>query len=175
MGSIVFFFCDKTKRQAELTLGSIYRCLLKQLLSCRPERQIPDAIYKEYETKGSSGNFNEAACGKVIVELGHLVPIILVIDAMDECEKQVRSNIIKDLIFPLLKEQSRLKVLITGRPEKAMTEAFCGALPSKFTRLAIKVQNGSDIKKYVHKKVEKFDFRIRSEIEQKLIEESEGM
>lgn len=174
--SIIFFFCDKNTRSDELkNQNMIYRCLLKQLLRLHSDKSIPSRIFEEHEKKGRDGDLSEDESKRSILSFIKQNPTILILDALDECDIDVRTRIIQDLIFPLLSSESYVKIFVTSRPETDLISVFGDETPLKCARFTMKVQSEEDVNLYIKKELEFYPEAWRGSLEKELIKRSAGM
>lgn len=101
----------------------------------------------------------------------------IVLDALDECEKDCRHELM-DLFDDILGHASRpVKLIIASRPDVDIKEHF---LKRAFINIRA-TDNRDDIGKYIHAEVQKhhrwskLNEGLRTEIESVLLEKSDGM
>ncbi|KAI0269374.1 hypothetical protein BC834DRAFT_951654, partial [Gloeopeniophorella convolvens] len=177
--TVAFFYCEHDnpkKRDPQLLLAT----LLHQVL-----RQLPPKFWADLEVDDglSTTRSLEKLCNLLKAACDHLEetrPVVLVVDALDECEVALRKRLLPLLVS--LGRRSRL--LLTSRKEMDLGNAFENTPYIAITAIDV----DSDIHHYVGRKVklvddEEFpddslgvgDPTLLDEISRTLIERAEGM
>jgi hypothetical protein len=131
---------------------------------------------EEYEIKKGDGHLSESTCKEAIADLiGDCDGTIIILDALDECDLEVREKIVEDLIFPLLQQKRTVKVLVTSRIEEDIARLLGEKSPLECPRWTISMQNHEDIKRYIQKEVQRFDPAWRDKIQAELVNKAGGM
>lgn len=182
--TVCYFFCD-TKNDQESTAEGILQGILHQIFSAHPFLLKKHALpyYKEMGTRMflSFGTlcdiFERISFDKSAGD------IFCIVDAIDECEKSSRRQLIR--LFNRILETKRtldskdtfLKVLMTGRPEETIRSAFQGLKYTSTIQLEDCVSEMTrDIVTVVHTEVGKLNhmWSDRSDFESALVERAGG-
>jgi hypothetical protein len=124
-----FFYCSRnTAEPARSDPEQILASLASQLSNLRPEQPLLHptvSIYEKKEAEGfASGPLRIEESRDLIIQLAELYPLtIIVIDALDECNPEKRSDLL-DALDMILRECSNLiKVFISSRDDQDIV--FC--------------------------------------------------
>ncbi|KFY43045.1 hypothetical protein V494_02119 [Pseudogymnoascus sp. VKM F-4513 (FW-928)] len=168
-----FFFCDN-KDERQRTATAVLRSLLVQLLRQQPS--FFDYIQPEYEKYGEE-KFKGVFCQDfgalwIVFEAILKAPversIFIIIDALDECEEESKTNLVKslhDFFDPNSRNNKRkantlvqsVKIVVVHRPEPSMERGFLGGLQ------ALKVDSGlinRDLSKFITEKTKKLQLDL---------------
>ncbi|OBT66018.1 hypothetical protein VE03_03233 [Pseudogymnoascus sp. 23342-1-I1] len=163
-----FFFCDN-KDERQRTATAVLRSLLVQLLRQQPS--FFDYIQSEYEKYGEY-KFKDVFCldfGALWMVFEKILrdpaerSITIIIDALDECEEESKSNLVKvlnDFFDPNSRNNKgksstlvqSVKIIITHRPEPSIERGFLNGNPP------LKVDSGLinlDLLKFIEEKTKK--------------------
>ena len=131
---------------------------------------------KEAQEKGTHFRFDQ--CKKqILTSLDIYQKTTLVIDAMDECDPQSRSELVNALKLFMKESKKPMKIFISSRPDRVL-ENELGSIPNVGIQAS---DNQEDIKKYIDMKLNgliignKLLESMRSEIIATLLERSQGM
>ncbi|KAF3934023.1 hypothetical protein ABW19_dt0201138 [Dactylella cylindrospora] len=124
--SIAYFYCDaKTEDKSRTDTANVLRSLLKQIAALRPGQPIQQPIKAAYDARVSSGNsgsppsFSEAKSLVLGIADDQLYPeITIIIDAMDECDKKKRGDLLDFLVKLIQEANSLVKVFLSSRPHE---------------------------------------------------------
>jgi ankyrin repeat protein len=118
-----YFFCDE-KIETQRDATAILRSLIHQLLL--RHRLMIKHIKKAYELQGSGFEGTFEALWRIFVNMASdkkLGPVIVIVDAIDECEESTRERFLQKISSLVSKVQSetgrirpRIKFVITSRP-----------------------------------------------------------
>jgi hypothetical protein len=117
--ALAYFYFQKGDKS--LNYDAVIRCLVKQLaFPATNEEAIHADILAEYNDKQSHGNRKTPFdCGKAIDLIEKLVAsrsrVILVIDAVDECDQSSREELL-DTFYDLMNKISYLWIFVSSRP-----------------------------------------------------------
>lgn len=140
------------------------------------QRDIPDPVKKEYDSKKSDGSLSETVCNESIVKLLEANEMtMLILDGLDECDPEVREQIIKRLVIPLLLQQQKVKVFISSRVEQDIDHLFDDSSPIKCPKWTFTMSNSQDIQSYIESEVQRFRPELRDTIKAELIKKSGNM
>lgn len=174
-----YFYCNRNETERREPL-SILRSYVRQLsTTARNPRDMQKklrSLYSEARLKGSDFGFD--ICKRLLLESINLYPkTTLVLDALDECESDLRGQLIDNIEFLVSKSEKPLKIFISSRPDGDIRDCF-------LSRPNIEIQatdNRDDIKKYVnqeivkHRRWTKMSRSLRDDIVKTLLERSQGM
>ena len=159
----------------------ILSSFVRQLSTFRNTDTIPRPTVELYNQKKhtvfASGKLKLEESHKILADLFRVyTQVTLVVDALDECDKNTRSAFI-DILHQLVdKSPKPLKIFISSRRDRDITHCFEKG-PNLYIRAA---DNRDDIALFVNNEVGKFwQEEIKSELKQlicdTLVEKSEGM
>ncbi|KAK6532746.1 hypothetical protein TWF281_006923 [Arthrobotrys megalospora] len=124
--SIAYFYCDgKTGDESRTDPRSIICSLLKQMASLQPGQPLQPALAKAYKERVGSGNkasppsFKEAK--QIISEINGdqlYSRITIVIDALDECNKEYRGDLVEALVELVQASNTLVKIFFSSRPHE---------------------------------------------------------
>ncbi len=129
-------------------------------------------LCNELEDKGSGLSFD--TCKQLLLDSVNLYPkTTLVLDALDECNPELRSRLIATLEDLLSNAERPLKIFISSRPYTDIRDCY-------FSRPNVEIQardNRDDIKTFLDERVRKKEWpeSLLGEIKETLWRRSEGM
>ena len=149
-----FFYCSRnTAEPARSDPEQILASLARQLSNLRPEQPLLQpavAIYKKKEAEGfASGPLRIEESCDLIIQLAESYQLtIIVIDALDECNPEKRSDLL-DALEKILQESANLiKVFISSRDDQDI--AFHLNILKQYPNLEISSErNSEDIARFV--------------------------
>ena len=157
------------------------RAFIRQLSSTAwsKEKSVHASLKSQYrEARLKATKLTLSDCHKIILELVSDYPrTTLVIDALDECEKEQRLELVKILDDLLDKSYNPLRVFISSRPDGGIKEI----LGDRVTLEVNAENNSDDIAKYVDNEIEKhrrwktISPEFRETIRNTLLQKSKGM
>ncbi|KAI9652058.1 MAG: hypothetical protein M1831_007250 [Alyxoria varia] len=119
---ICYYYCrDDASNQAINMYSVLILALLEQLSG------LKKTFYEWYRSNQASGNVEPATDKEKLQEFLERVldsldrPLFIVIDALDECDRDSRNRVIK-LLKTLLHKNPRLKILLSSRSEEEILE-----------------------------------------------------
>lgn len=182
--TVCYFFCD-TKNDQESTAEIILQGLLHQMFTAHPFLLQKHAL-PYYKEMGSRMFLSFGTLCDIFERISFdksAGDIFCIIDALDECEKSSRRQLIR--LFNRILETKRtldsndtfLKILMTGRPEETIQSAFQGLKYTSTIQLADCVSEITrDIAAVVHTEVGKLNhmWSDRSDFESTLVESANG-
>ncbi|KAF8537271.1 hypothetical protein BDD12DRAFT_236511 [Trichophaea hybrida] len=174
-----YFFCDD-KDERLRTAYAILVNLLTQLLE-----QVPDVIRHflaepEYTTNKEKTVWNYGMLWRVferIMSDTHCGKVYILIDALDECEEESCTKLLKQLQRLLCDATTAtrpIKIVITSRPHIAVTSHLTEVIKIPLAAETLK----SDISAFVEAEVYKqpqFTGSLREEVQKALIDGANGM
>lgn len=146
---MVYFYC-KRGEDSRCDRQKILLALVKQL-ACPVSgngihNEVMDAWNKDKQDPSARGTIPVDNCVSLLATLLHSYKKpVLVLDALDECSKESRGLILKDLCFLLSKSTTGIKILISSRHSLDIEDILHG-LP----HVCIEARdNAQDIENYV--------------------------
>lgn len=183
--ALAFFYCDRNE-PGRRDPQSVLRAIVKQLSSMEPASKLLKPIVRTYNKATSEGLASELdlnQCRDLIIELLPYYPQCnIIIDALDECDKETRLKLIAALTKIMESTPNLVKIFISSRDDADISSKLC-ELPG----LRISTQdNSKDIKRYVESEVNKhiaekqllqgkISDSLRAHIIATLIEGADGM
>jgi hypothetical protein len=159
--------------------------ILKQL-SCKnddtPILAPVAAKWEERLSQGSEHRLDMDECVDLILEITRERPAIIVIDALDECQLETRSELLEGLDRILQESEHLVKVFVSSRRDPDIRNHF-----KKTPKLEIAArENSQDIENYVtvelKKRIEAGKFlngqpseELVADVKAKLVERAEGL
>lgn len=173
-----FFYCNRNELNLRQPL-SVLRSFVRQLATLRSNPNSMQKRIREFYTssrqKGSEPTMSD--CKELILGFLNIYPkTTLILDALDECEKHKRSELIKIFECFLMQAQNPVKIVISSRED--------GDIKARLREKAnIRIEvsdNKEDISKYVKDEIVKHDKWSRmspvlqADIVETLQEQSQG-
>ncbi len=119
---ICYYYCrDDETGQAIHIFSALILALLEQLCG------LKKTFYEWYKQNQASGNLEPATNRRKLQEFLEKVlesldrPLFIVIDGLDECDRESRNSLLK-LIKALSQKNPRLKTILSSRPEEEILE-----------------------------------------------------
>ncbi|KAJ2995025.1 hypothetical protein NUW58_g1386 [Xylaria curta] len=174
-----FFYCDRNEEQRRKPL-SVLRSYVRQL-STTPGN--PDCIRKPLQdfcrqTRQRGADLGFSDCKEQLLQSLNLYPqTTIVLDALDECEQDLRKEIIGTIEELVSKSENPLKVFISSRPDRDIRHRF-------LDKPNIEIQatdNEEDIRAFVSQEITKHESwggmsqDLQNEIVGVLFDKSQGM
>lgn len=181
--ALAYFYCDRNNRDRREPI-SILRSFVRQLSTAQRGNAIQPPLLQLYSQKQrtgfASGKPTMRESEELLLQLIEIYPqTTLVLDALDECDRQTRTKLIE--VFDNLLEKSTrpVKIFISSRPEPDIKHRFeCG--PNVGIQAT---DNQDDISRFVSAEIDKHEKSrrrklstgLREEVVQTLLEKSQGM
>ncbi|KAI1314158.1 hypothetical protein F5Y03DRAFT_389634 [Xylaria venustula] len=176
---LAFFYCDRNEEERRKPL-SILRSLVRQLSTTIKN---PDYIRTELkvrcrEARSHGSDLSLETCKEQLLESVNLYSqTTLVLDALDECDPNLRGQILEVVEYLISRSENGLKVFISSRPDRDIKDRFL-----KTPNIEVQAtDNEEDIDKFVREKiVQHGNWRnmsqdLRDSIVEKLHAKSQGM
>jgi hypothetical protein len=186
LASLAFHYCD-FKEDKKKDLRGLLSSLLIQL--CHQSDSYSETLLKFYEeyAKGSRQPSDDALAGclKNLLELPGLVPVYLIVDALDECpntdaEPSPREEVLT-LIEELIKSQiPNLRICATSRLETDIRDVF-DSLILRSVSLHDESGQKRDIEDYIesvintNSKYKRWKAEVKKQVIDVLTEKADGM
>tara|TARA_R110002060_G_scaffold73361_3_gene82262 strand:+ start:480 stop:1088 length:609 start_codon:yes stop_codon:yes gene_type:complete len=120
----VFFYCSRNPAEpARSNPHAIMASITRQLSSAQPGYPLLPptvAAYKKREIEGfASGSLSMSESSALIIQLAEQFPIIIiVVDALDECDPEKRTDLLEALESILRESASLVKIFISSRDDQ---------------------------------------------------------
>ncbi|KAH8698504.1 ankyrin repeat-containing domain protein [Talaromyces proteolyticus] len=174
-----FFYCNRNETERREPL-SVLQSYARQLSTPSGNLNgVPKRLYSLYwnmKQKGSDLGFK--SCKDELLELTNIYEsTTLVLDALDECELDSRSQLIETIEFLTTNSKSLIRVFISSRPDRDIKNRFVD-------KPNIEIQathNAEDIRKFVNGEIVKhgnwaeMSPALQEDIVEVLLENSDGM
>jgi Cdc6-like AAA superfamily ATPase len=169
------YFYFNFKRQGEQTLENVLLSLLKQL--CQAATSVPDAVQVLYDRcqPKSSRPSREEVVKTVHAIVGLFSRVLIVVDALDEC--QTSNGCQRELILHLieLQQTTNANIMATSRPVPHIVERFKG-----FSSVEVRANEG-DIHRYIESNLQNLpgfvskDKNLQDEVKEGITKAVDGM
>jgi hypothetical protein len=152
---LAYFYCTReTSEPRRANPTEIMRSILKQL-SCKddqfPIRPPVAAKWHERVGRGFDDGLDLSECIDLIIELTREAPAIIVIDALDECQKKTRLDLLDGLDKIMQDAEHVVKIFVSSRRDSDIWNHF-----RKTPKLEIAAaDNSTDIANFVNSEVDK--------------------
>jgi hypothetical protein len=152
---LAYFYCTRgTSEPRRANPTEIMRSILKQL-SCKNDQlpiQLPvTAKWHERVGQGLGDGLDLPECIDLIIELTREAPAIIVIDALDECQKKTRLDLFDGLDKIMQDAEHIVKIFVSSRRDSDIRNHF-----RKTPKLEIAATDNSvDIVNFVNSEVDK--------------------
>jgi hypothetical protein len=183
--ALAFFYCSRTTGESERQEPKdILRCILKQLSSPLHGLPLKEPVVTKYERERQANALDAALSIKyskdILLQLirQEYSRVTIVIDALDECNRNTRVLLFRFLEEILRQEQGAVvKILISSRTEPDIFDVFgCSS------NLYINAEdNAEDIRRFVEEQIDKrllggkAEEELRKRAKDELCMKSQGM
>lgn len=177
--SLAFFYCNRNENERRKPL-SVLRSFVRQLSTVAHDKSSIQMRLKEYYLTSrlncSEPTLND--CKNLLLEYINIYPrTTLILDALDECDKHERGQLMEIFDYLLAHALKPLKIFISSRPDGDIKERFSNGanIPIQAT------DNHEDISKFIqseiikHQRWNKMSDELREEIISTLHIQSQGM
>lgn len=176
---MAFFYCNRNEPDRQDPL-MVLRSFVRQLSTISNREGFMQKRLRQYymQARQRASEPTMADCKEFLLEFINLYPkTTLILDALDECDKQKRSLLIEALDYLLEKATRPVKIFISSRPDGDIRDSFK-------TRDNIEIQatdNRDDISRFVqteitkHRQWHKMSTELQHELIQTLQDRSQGM
>jgi hypothetical protein len=149
---LAYFYCSRnTAEPHRSNAQQILACITRQLSSLSPDYLLAPAmlgLYKKMDASGGSMRTPDVEkCCDLIVELAELYSrTTIVVDALDECDLEMRGDLVDALETIVTKSASLVKVFVTSREEGDLRFS----LQTHYSIQVTSRENGPDIRTFVN-------------------------
>jgi ankyrin repeat domain-containing protein 50 len=181
--ALAYFYCDRNesaRRDPELILSSFARQLCLTRNGDAIQHSLVQLYYQKRKTGFASGKLKIEESRDILLQLVQTYPhTTLVLDALDECHKDTRRQLVDILDMLITQSPKPVKIFISSRPDQDIKHRFgCG--PNVHIKAT---DNRDDIAKFVNDKLNNspeywqnsIDRDLKREICETLVDKSEGM
>ena len=121
-----FFYCVRSTAEPERSQPTeIMGTLLRQLASSQSDLSVKAPVAKEYEARYKTAGGDSSAlrrltvedCTRLIIELTKTYPATIILDALDECERDTRHKLLEAFDEIISKSEEVVKVFVSSRDD----------------------------------------------------------
>ena len=121
-----FFYCARSTAEPERGKpAEILGAILRQLCSSKPDKPIRGPVAKEYEIRRQKADddcskvrkLSVEDCTRLILELTQENPATIIIDALDECDEEIRHELLEALDTVISNSTELARVLVSSRDD----------------------------------------------------------
>ncbi|EXF85873.1 hypothetical protein CFIO01_11964 [Colletotrichum fioriniae PJ7] len=177
---LAFFYCNSSD-QSRQSIQSILRSYIRQLgeVTGHPE-SIHKTLFNLYQRKQIQSDITLQECETALVEMiNSYSRTVLILDALDECKKDTRRQIVQLFKRLVEKTNSCLKIFIASRPEHDISDHLRSFQELGATVIINTSDNQGDIEKFVNTEVDNFTVdwspETKQVVKEKLVKKSAGM
>jgi hypothetical protein len=181
--ALAYFYCDRNesiRQDPELILNSFARQLSVSQNGDAIQRSLVQLYYQKRKTGFASGKLKMEETRDILLQLVRIyAQTTLVLDALDECDKETRTQLVDILDTLVTQSPKPVKIFISSRPDRDIKHRFeCG--PNVHIKAT---DNRVDIAKFVDDKLKNSPDHWRNsispdlkrEIRETIVNKSEGM
>ncbi|PMD29095.1 hypothetical protein L207DRAFT_642687, partial [Hyaloscypha variabilis F] len=174
-----FFYCNRNEAERREPL-SMLRAFVRQLSTTRSEKHSIQKRLKNFysDRRLMASELTMEDCKGLLLELVNIYPrTTLIIDALDECEKHKRLELIVALDYVLAQASNPVKIFISSRPDGDIKER----LKDRANIEIDATKNQDDVSRFVnaeivkHRRWKNMPPRLQARIVETLQEQSQGM
>ncbi|KAL8710758.1 MAG: hypothetical protein Q9220_004776 [cf. Caloplaca sp. 1 TL-2023] len=158
--AIAYFYCSRDA--AETTRADpdeIMRAILKQLCCFDASQPIHAVVAREYEKRKRDADedgleplkLSLSDCKDLIIEIAEQLPMILVIDALDECDPLKRHGLLQALRDIVRDSASLIKIMVSSRDDSDIVCRLAN-VPNVYINSE---NNDDDINRFIDLELEK--------------------
>ncbi|OCL12159.1 hypothetical protein AOQ84DRAFT_420820 [Glonium stellatum] len=187
--ALAYFYCDSNIPNRRSPVP-ILRSYLRQLATSRKGNAIQSSLHDTYQQRANEGwASKDLGMDEILEALLQLVDnfpqVVIVLDALDECERDTRAQLVKALNDIINRTARTVKVFISSRPDTDIRDRMESALSIGITA----TDNINDITSFITEAVsvcpkdspdlkywrDKMPNALRQEICETLVAKSNGM
>lgn len=160
------------------------RCLLRQVSSPPGGQLLHQSLHHRYEERSITGLISIDECSETVIRIVDDRPLTyIVVDALDECDRENRWELINAFEHILQDSSSLVKIFVTSRDDQDLVLAM-----NNYPEVRIEAtDNQDDISHYVSHSVDQLirekkmlptqgvPDKLRAQIKQRLCEGAQGM
>ncbi|KAH0536664.1 hypothetical protein FGG08_006490 [Glutinoglossum americanum] len=185
---LAYFYCSRNAAEPERSNPEdIIRSIVRQISSPPPGESVLGPVTEKYEERKrksfANGPLSLEESVEVIIELtSYYLRTTIVIDALDECDRNTRHRMLKALDSILQKSSGLVKIFVSSRDDQDIVLRLESS-PNMYIKAS---DNAPDIRQYVQNEVRQaiYDKRLlggdiseqlRGDIIRTLTEQAQGM
>ena len=181
--ALAYFYCDRNesaRQDPELILSSFTRQLSLSRNGDAIQHSLVQLYYQKRKTGFASGKLKIEESRDILLQLVRTYPqTTLVLDALDECHKETRTQLVDILDTLVTQSPKPVKIFISSRPDQDIKHRFWRG-PNVHIKAT---DNRDDIAKFVNDKLNNspeywqnsINRDLKREICETLVDKSEGM
>ena len=181
--ALAFFYCDRNesiRQDPEFILSSFVRQLSVSRNGEAIQRLLVTLYRQKRKTAFASGRLKIEESRDILLQLVQVYPqTTLVLDALDECHKETRTQLVDILDTLVIQSPKPVKLFISSRPDRDIKHRFEGG-PNVNIRAT---DNRDDIAKFVDDKLRNspehwrnsINPDLKREIRETIVDKSDGM
>jgi len=174
-----FFYCNRNETERQEPL-SMLRAFVRQLSTINHQSHSIQKCIKDYynECRLKASEPTMGDCKEILLKLVNIYPrTTLVVDALDECEKHKRLELIETIDYLLAEASNPVKIFVSSRPDGDIKERLKDRANIEINA----TDNQDDISKFVnseivkHRRWTKMPVKLKTQIVETLQQQSQGM
>jgi hypothetical protein len=174
-----FFYCNRNESERREPL-SVLRAFVRQLSTTSSEKHSIQKRLKDYysDRRIKASQITMEDCKDLLLELVNIYPrTTLIIDALDECEKHKRLEMIEALDDILAQASNPVKIFISSRPDGDIKER----LKDRANIEIDATENQDDVSRFVnaeivkHRRWKNMPPKLQAQIVETIQDQSQGM
>ncbi|KAL8850414.1 MAG: hypothetical protein Q9221_004646 [Calogaya cf. arnoldii] len=181
--AFAYFYCTRDEAEkARADPEEIVRAILKQLSCFDGSQPIHAAVLREYQKRKQDADedgldpsrFSLQECIDLALQIADQLPIIVVVDALDECDPLKRHELLQALKDIVQNSNSLVKVIVSSRDD---SDIVCrlNDVPNVYISSN---DNGDDVDRYVEQELDKaideqrlLQGRVSTSLRQRILDE----
>ncbi|KAL8726835.1 MAG: hypothetical protein Q9166_006451 [cf. Caloplaca sp. 2 TL-2023] len=181
--AVAYFYCARDAAETQRAdPDEIMRAVLKQLSCFDSSQPIHPAVLREYEERQKDADEDGSDpsrlslrdCKDLILEITDLHPIIVMIDALDECDPRRRHELLQALRDIVRNSNSLVKIIVSSRDD---SDIVCrlNNVPNVYIRSD---DNGDDVDRFIEQEVDQaieqqrlLQGRVPASLRQRILDE----
>ncbi|KAL8934772.1 MAG: hypothetical protein Q9216_005740 [Gyalolechia sp. 2 TL-2023] len=157
--AVAYFYCARDAAELQRAdPDEIMRAVLKQIAYFDTSKPINRAVFREYDKRRRDAEedgldplqFSFSECKDMILQVTDQLPVVIVIDALDECNPMRRYALIQALLDIVQQSSSLVKIMVSSRDDADIVFRL-NHCPNVYIRPE---DNGEDLAKYIDHELE---------------------
>ncbi|KAL8657729.1 MAG: hypothetical protein Q9226_001628 [Calogaya cf. arnoldii] len=181
--AFAYFYCTRDEAEkARADPDEIVRAILKQLSCFDASQPIHAAVLRELKKRQQDADedgldpsrFSLQECIDLVLEIADQLPIVVMVDALDECDPLKRHGLLHALRYIVQNSNSLVKVIVSSRDD---SDIVCrlNHVPNVYISSD---DNGDDVDRYVEQELDKaideqrlLQGRVSTSLRQRILDE----